>query len=115
MNRKQTQARQGDIFFEVVDGPSEAALKKNQRHETPVLAHGEVTGHTHAIATPHISQFQSYVDPDNGHVYVKSATQMSVDHDEHDTITMPKDEWIKISRQREYDPLSAEKERQVRD
>lgn len=107
------QARQGDIFFRVVsknDVPS--SVKK---HESHILAYGEVTGHSHQIMSPSISEMESYVD-DKGDIYVLSPKEeIKIGHDEHDVVVLPSKEWICISRQREYDPLAAEKERRVAD
>jgi len=114
MDTKKVQARQSDIFFRVVDGPSEGALKANKKHNSQVLANGEVTGHQHAICTPAISECETCVDP-KGDIFIRSQEEIVVDHDEHGTVTLPADEWICISRQREYDALAAEKERQVAD
>ena len=105
------QARQGDIFFKVV----KKVPKKIKKHTSNILAYGEVTGHSHKIISPLISEMESYVD-ERGDIYVMSALQeIKIGHDEHDEIILPKNEWICISRQREYDPLAAEKERQVAD
>lgn len=104
------QARQGDIFFKTVNKIPSSAKKYNSE----ILAYGEVTGHSHRIMSPLISEMDSFVDK-NGDIYVRAATEISVGHDEHNVITLPKNEWICISRQREYDPLAAEKERRVAD
>ena len=98
------QARQGDIFFKTV-----ASIPKNtKKHTTNILAYGEVTGHSHKIMSPSISEMDSVVD-ENGDIYVRSEnSQIIIGHDEHDQIVLPQGEWICVSRQREYDPLSAE-------
>jgi hypothetical protein len=58
---------------------------------------------------------ESFVD-ENGDIYVLSEHEdIKIGHDEHDVITLPKNEWICVSRQREYDPLAVEKERKVAD
>ena len=105
----QFQARQGDIFFKVVK-----ELPKNiQKKTDAILAYGEVTGHSHQITTP-ISDCESYVD-ENGDIYVRSQNPILVGHDEHNTITLPANEWICVSRQREYDPMAEERQRRVAD
>jgi hypothetical protein len=38
-----------------------------------------------------------------------------VGHDEHNVITLPANQWVCVTRQREYDPLSAERQRRVAD
>jgi len=105
------QARQGDIFFKTVNKiPS-----NTKKYNSEILAYGEVTGHSHRIISPLISEMDSFVD-ENGDIFVLSLTkEITVGHDEHDCITLPKGEWICISRQREYDPLVVEKERRVAD
>jgi hypothetical protein len=107
------QARQGDIFFKSVDAiPPNNRLKKKTDN---ILAYGELTGHSHKITSPPISEMTSYVDV-NGDIYVLSEKEdIKVIHDEHETITLPKGKWICISRQREYDPLAIERERSVAD
>jgi hypothetical protein len=62
-----------------------------------------------------MEELESYVD-EQGDIFVMSKTQeIKVGHDEHGSVTLPANQWIRITRQREYDPLDAEKQRQVRD
>ena len=105
------QARQGDIFFKSVkEIPS-----KTKPHKTNILAYGEVTGHSHKISSPSISEMESVVD-EKGDIYVRSLKcDVTITHDEHNSITLTMGEWICVSRQKEYDPLSANRERQVAD
>ena len=107
-----TQKRQGDIFFRVVDSlPKKPRSNKSDN----ILAYGEVTGHSHKIIEPALSDLDMHTD-ENGDIYVRSQTQdIKIWHDEHDAIVMPANKWICISRQREYDPLAAERERRVAD
>jgi hypothetical protein len=107
------QARQGDIFFKTVSKDNlPSKLKKKTDN---ILAYGEVTGHSHKIMSPSISEMESFVD-EKGDIYVLSPNEdIRIGHDEHDVITLPKNEWICVSRQREYDPLAIEKERKVAD
>jgi len=107
----QFQARQGDIFFRSISKlPEKANLNKKT---DAIFAYGELTGHAHKLTTP-ISDCESYVD-ENGDIYIRSDKEMNVGHDEHNTITLPANEWICVSRQREYDPLAADKQRRVAD
>jgi hypothetical protein len=104
------QARQGDIFFEVVKTP-----KGKKQKISNILAYGEVTGHTHRIMNPSMEELESVVD-ENGDIYVMNPRgQIEIGHEEHGTVMLPQNEWICITRQREYDPSAAIKERQVRD
>ena len=105
------QARQGDIFFKTVKNVPENLKKKTDN----ILAYGEVTGHSHKIMSPSISEMESFVD-ENGDIYVLSPnSEIRIGHDEHDVIVLPQNEWICVSRQRSYDPLAIEKERLVAD
>lgn len=106
------QARQGDIFFKSVEFlPNTKMTKKNDN----VLAYGELTGHSHTIIHPPISEMQMQTDK-NGDIYVLSENKnIQIGHDEHDIVILPKGKWICISRQREYDPLLAEKQRIIAD
>ena len=106
------QARQGDIFFKVVDQLPQREMKKKSDN---ILAYGEVTGHSHQVISPSISEMEMQVDT-NGDIYVLSEHEdIKIGHDEHNVVTLPKGKWICISRQREYDPLAIEKERKVAD
>ena len=110
MSKSKFQARQGDIFFEKVASP-----KGKKKEISPILAYGEVTGHAHRIMSPPMDKLESYVDED-GDIYVLSKTApIEIGHEEHGQVTLPANEWLCITRQREYDPAAAIKERQVRD
>ena len=105
------QARQGDIFFQTVGNLPE----KLKPHQNSILAYGEVTGHSHKIVSPSISEMESFVD-ESGDIYVRSMhCEITVGHDEHNTITLPQGEWICVSRQREYDPVAEDRQRKVAD
>jgi len=103
-------ARQGDIWFEAVDKIPSKGLKKKT---DAILAYGEQTGHSHSITTA-ISDCESYVD-EQGDIYIRSANEIKVGHDEHNVINLPANQWICVSRQREYSPLEANRERLVAD
>jgi hypothetical protein len=107
---KSFQARQGDIYFKACNKPDITKMKKKT---DGIFAYGEVTGHAHRLTT-NISDCESYVD-ENGDIYILSDKEMQVGHDEHNVITCPPNTWICVSRQREYDPAAAEKERRVAD
>jgi len=106
------QSRQGDIFFKAVEKPN---LNKMKKKTDNILAYGEVTGHAHVIDSHNISDYDSYVD-EKGDIFILSTDKpIVVKHDEHNIITCPPNTWICVSRQREYDPASAERERKVQD
>lgn len=104
------QSRQGDLFFRSVSKIPSKGLKKKT---DAILAYGEMTGHSHSITTA-ISDCESYVD-ENGDIFIRSENEIKVGHDEHDTIVLPANEWICVSRQREYSVLEAAREARVRD
>lgn len=103
-------SRQGDIWFEAVDKIPSKGLKKKT---DAILAYGEVTFHSHKI-TSSFQDCESYVD-EEGDIYVRSDKDITIGHDEHDNIILPANQWICVSRQREYDVLSASRERLVAD
>ena len=109
---KNFQARQGDVFFQQVDGP-----KGTKREISPVLVSGEVTGHAHRVSTnvTPMSELESCVD-ENGDIYLMNPHgPLVIEHEEHGTVTLPAEEWFVVTRQREYDPAAAIRERQVQD
>jgi hypothetical protein len=97
------QSRQGDLFFRSVSKLPPKGLKKKA---DAILAYGEVTGHSHQVTTP-IADCED--------IYIRSDNPINVGHDEHNTIVLPAGQWICVSRQREYDPLAANRERRVLD
>lgn len=109
---KAFQARQGDIFFQKVDClPTGKLTPKSDA----IFAYGEVTGHCHKAISPALSEMEMCSD-EKGDIYVLSKNEdIKVWHDEHSVVTLPKNQWICISRQREYDPLAESKQRRVLD
>jgi len=102
------QARQGDIFFEAVEG----LPKKSKKAGSPVIAYGEVTGHAHRMES--LEGCDVYVDTE-GEMYIQTKNDSStIVHDEHGPVTFPKGTF-KVTRQREYDASEAARERRVAD
>lgn len=114
MTNKMFSARQGDVYFKAL--PNKPNMKNMKKNTSPVLAYGEVTGHSHVIMSPALSELDSWVD-EQGNILVYSETQdIHIGHDEHGGITLPAGSWYNISTQREFDPFNAEEqERRVRD
>jgi hypothetical protein len=100
------QARQGDLFFKSISKIPAKGLKKKT---DGIFAYGELTGHAHKLSTS-ISDCESYVD-EQGDIYIRSDKEMKVGHDEHDTIVLPANEWICVSRQVEYNALEKSRQR----
>jgi hypothetical protein len=88
--------RQGDIFISPIGAiPPEAA---GQPLPHTVLAHGEVTGHSHRVADP------ATLFAGEGCFYLEvRADAARVVHDEHGTITLDRGLY-RVWRQREYTP-----------
>ena len=111
--KKPNQARQGDIWFQKIKGKPKVA--SNAAMSNNIIAYGEMTGHSHKIYDPAFSELESIVDQ-NGDIYVLSKDKdITISHDEHDSVVLEKGNWWCITRQREYDPIGAMRERQVAD
>lgn len=102
---KKFQARQGDLLFEVVKVPPKGC----QPRLSKILAYGEATGHAHTLQ----GNVQELVE-DEKNIYC-FGEDLKVIHEEHDLMALPKKEWIKVTQQREYDPLAKNRERKVVD
>ena len=102
MKTKPKHYRQGDVLIERV-GSLPAKLTKLKRDGGRViLAHGEVTGHAHAIADEHVDLFSSAEDAGVTFLEIRQA-MAALKHDEHSTIQLPKGNY-RVVRQREYSP-----------
>jgi hypothetical protein len=107
------QARQGDILFIGVTGAESLLGDSSERVDT-VLAHGEATGHSHRLVGPAGWRPEMRTRA-NGEILVRGGEGMRVVHEEHGDIALPADTWILVRRQREYDPVAAERQRRVSD
>ena len=97
--KNQTQFRQGDVLIERVD-TIDTTQRMPRENGRVILAHGEVTGHAHAISAPDVDQYVGAVDAT--HLEVKTAVAM-LQHEEHHTIEIPAGNY-RVTRQREYTP-----------
>ena len=69
-----------------------------------VLAHGEVTGHAHAITSPDATLYETTDDAAQalGTRVLAACASVALTHEEHSTIEIPSGEWgVRI--QRQYD------------
>lgn len=80
------QARQGDLLFVEVE------KVKGKKADSPILAHGEMTGHCHML-----SHGEHYIDGNDHYV----TGQAVVVHDEHGPIPIEKN--VRVIRQRQLD------------
>lgn len=101
-NSPQVHYRQGDVLIERI-GSLPSKLKKVARENGRViLAHGEVTGHAHAIVDEHCDLFETAAEVGVTFLEVRDAVA-ALTHDEHSTIPLPPGNY-RIVRQREYSP-----------
>jgi len=94
--------RQGDVLIIPVGSIPEAVEPVEREQGRVILAHGEVTGHAHAIKDKRAALFR---DPKLAAIFmlVTGDEPVALEHDEHDTISVPPGNY-RIIRQREYAP-----------
>jgi hypothetical protein len=94
--------RQGDVLvLRVARLPK--GTKAIQRQGRIVLAHGEVTGHAHAIADSETQEFSLEQAGVAVRRFLKVVSEAHVKHEEHATIALPAGLY-EIVQQREYSP-----------
>lgn len=96
--------RQGDILFiEEETAPTENTTAIPAENGLYIFAYGEVTGHHHStLALPEIKYFGQ---ADDKWLDTRSAqADVDVNHQEHNTITLPKGKVFRVKRQRIYTP-----------
>jgi hypothetical protein len=104
--------RQGDVLLVPVTTIPPGIEPVGREHGRVILAHGEVTGHHHSIASPDVT-LVSRREADDLHVWlsVTAPEPVELEHPEHATLLVPPGLW-EVRRQREYSPAAA---RQVMD
>ncbi len=94
--------RQGDVLIRRID-----AIPHGARDVTPkgriVLAHGEVTGHAHAIAEGEAREFTMADAAGAVRRFLRVASEATVRHEEHADIPLSPGIY-EIVQQREYSP-----------
>ena len=109
--------RQGDVAIIPMDLFKETFPETSTEKETQVkrdkgrvvLAYGEVTGHAHAIADPHVEMWTMLGAKDNAAPgndndrILHCLDEVQLDHEEHETIKLPAGLYV-VRRQREYGP-----------
>ena len=88
--------RQGDVLLVPVDSKSGKVVERENGRI--VLAHGEVTGHAHAIDSNTAVLFE---DEDQWFLETNEPTVLK--HEEHGAVVIPTGIW-EVKRQREYTP-----------
>lgn len=97
------QYRQGDVLIEKIGGaiPPGAVAEPRDEQNRVVLAHGEVTGHAHALLDEGVVLYR---DAQSGDVLLSvGGGGASVVHEEHATIPLEPGNY-RVTRQREYSP-----------
>src|SRR3990167_4411695 len=93
--------RQGDVLIVPVKEIPDSAEAVEREGGRLILAHGEATGHAHAIKNKNAALFR---DPKLMAVFMHvTGDAVALEHDEHDTITVPAGKY-QVIRQREYTP-----------
>lgn len=93
--------RQGDVLIIPVKSIPKKLEPVERENGRIVLAHGEVTGHAHAIKNKGAALFR---DPKLMAVFMTvNGDAVMLEHDEHDTIVIPPGIY-QVIRQREYSP-----------
>lgn len=94
--------RQGDIMIERINALPSGLKKIARESGRVILAHGEVTGHAHAIMDKDVDLHSTDLHPDVTFLEVRQAMAL-LQHDEHSTIELTKGNY-RVTRQREYSP-----------
>jgi hypothetical protein len=93
--------RQGDVLIRrITTVPADTTAIPREGGRI-VLAHGEVTGHAHAIAE---STASFVVHNETLRRYLKVDKAVCLDHEEHDPIRLPRGNY-EITIQKEYRPM----------
>lgn len=94
--------RQGDVLVARVEQVPEGLEAVEREDGKVVLAHGEATGHHHAIAEPGAELLEGK-DLEERFLRVLQEGGVALTHQEHSTITLPVGDY-RVMRQREYAP-----------
>lgn len=97
--QQQVHYRQGDVLVERVESIPDGVQPVAREIGRVVLAHGEVTGHAHAIKNRCATFFES----DTGARFLSLDKPCDLEHEEHSTITLPPGTY-RVVRQQEYSP-----------
>lgn len=112
MKKLQKHWRQGDVLIEAIDQVPKSA-KAQKASNKVILAHGEVTGHHHALEVADPADWwkgEQEIAPTNdkpktlaGEVFLRLKDGGAVTHQEHSRIELPAGTY-RVTRQREYHP-----------
>ena len=91
--------RQGDVLVVAVERKPDLQPVEREAGRI-ILAHGEVTGHAHAIAS---SDAMMLMDAKTLDRYLDVKASVTLDHEEHSRIELPSG-FYRVIQQREYRP-----------
>jgi len=92
--------RQGDVLLMKIEEIPAGADKVKRENLEIILAHGEATNHTHAIASMDATLFMT---KDSLERFLRVDKTVRLRHQEHDTIIIEPGDW-KVIQQKEYHP-----------
>jgi len=92
--------RQGDVMIVEVERTESTLAQVDRENGRIVLAHGEVTGHAHAITS---SDAMLFMDAKTLDRYLDVKAPVTLDHEEHSRIELPSG-FYRVIQQREYRP-----------
>lgn len=98
MKREKRMFRQGDVLVERVESIPEGTEPVERENGRIVLAHGEATGHAHAIALPEAAFLAKGAER-----FLRVPKKAYLDHEEHSRIELPRGLY-RVTRQVEYSP-----------
>ncbi len=99
MKKQQTIYRQGDVIMIRVDKMPSGLTEVQRESGRVILAHGELTGHAHAIADAHASLRTTA----EGRTFLIVDEIVELRHEEHSAVALPPGVYQTV-RQTEYAP-----------
>jgi hypothetical protein len=105
------QYRQGDVLLLKLNViPSDLGDPSRRENDRVILAHGEATGHAHAIASPFATLFETR----EGDRHLRVDAPCDLIHEEHAPVPIAPGTY-RVIRQREYRPAEGFEWQHVRD
>ena len=108
MKRIKNQFAHGDVLITAIKNTTAGIQPLAADNGRVILAHGEVTGHAHALPADRVNAFYKEGDDigiSGGPSYIEVVKEAPVTHEEHAAISLAPGKY-EIIRQREYDMLA---------
>jgi hypothetical protein len=90
--------RQGDVLLVGINSIPTDATSVSRENGRVVLAHGEATGHAHAISSDSCALLEHA-----GLRYLDVGQEVTLEHEDHGHISVPKGKY-RVTRQAQYTP-----------